>query len=77
MSQWDKLLWRMLHLSNDLRFDEIRKALEHFGFAMEGKDHGGSHRTFRKKGECRSRSLKKSPVKKHYVREVKEVVDLE
>lgn len=77
MSQWDKLLWRMLHLSNDLRFDEIRKALEHFGFAMEGKDHGGSHRTFRKKGRTPITIPQKSPVKKHYVREVKEVVDLE
>lgn len=60
MSQWDKLLWRILHLSNNLRFDEIRKVLEHFGFAMEGKSHGGSHRTFRKKAECRLRSLKKA-----------------
>lgn len=31
MSQWDKLLKRILTLSKDLRFDELRKVLNTMG----------------------------------------------
>lgn len=30
MSQWDKLIKRIRNLSNDLRFDELRKVLESY-----------------------------------------------
>lgn len=34
MSQWEKLLRRILLLSKDLRFDELRKVLESCGYQM-------------------------------------------
>ena len=34
MSQWDKLLARICALSKDLRFDELRKVLESYGYEM-------------------------------------------
>lgn len=34
MSKWDKLLARICSLSKDLRFDELRKVLESFGYKM-------------------------------------------
>ena len=32
MSKWDKLLARICGLSRDLRFDELRKVLESYGY---------------------------------------------
>lgn len=32
MSKWEKLLQRILSLSKDLRFDELRKVLEDYGY---------------------------------------------
>ena len=34
MSKWDKLLMRICSLSRDLRFDELRKVLESYGYKM-------------------------------------------
>ena len=34
MSKWDKLLTRICALSKDLRFDELRKVLESYGYVM-------------------------------------------
>ena len=34
MSKWDKLLTRICTLSKDLRFDELRKVLESYGYEM-------------------------------------------
>lgn len=50
MSQWEKLLRRILLLSKDLRFDELRKVLESFGYQMFSPRSGSSHYTFRKPG---------------------------
>lgn len=77
MSKWDKLLWKIFHLSNDLRFDEVKKVLEYFGFVMEGKKHGGSHRTFRKEGRGSITIPQKDPVNRCYVRYVKEAIQWE
>ena len=35
MSQWDKLLLRVCSLSKDLRFNELRKVLERYGYKMD------------------------------------------
>ena len=35
MSKWEKLLARICALSKDLRFDELRKVLESYGYKME------------------------------------------
>ena len=34
MSKWDKLLMRICSLSRDLRFDELRKVLESYGYKI-------------------------------------------
>ena len=45
MSQWDKLLARICALSKDLRFDELRKVLESYGYQMTAPRSGSSHYT--------------------------------
>lgn len=47
MSKWDKLLTRICTLSKDLRFDELRKVLESYGYDMYAPKSGSSHYTFR------------------------------
>ena len=42
MSQWDKLLARICALSKDLRFDELRKVLESYGYQMTAPRSGSS-----------------------------------
>lgn len=37
MSKWDKLLTRICALSKDLRFDELRKVLESYGYVMNAQ----------------------------------------
>ena len=39
MSKWDKLLTRICALSKDLRFDELRKVLESYGYVMNAPKH--------------------------------------
>ena len=50
MSKWEKLLSRILALSKDLRFDELRKVLESYGYVMKAPKSGSNHYTFRKPG---------------------------
>ena len=74
MSQWDKLLARIHSLSRDLRFDELRKVLESYGYEMHAPRGGSSHYTFRKPG-CQPITIPKhEPIKKVYVELVREVV---
>lgn len=49
MSKWDKLLEKITSLSKDLRFDELRKVLESYGYQMHSPKGGSSHYTFCKK----------------------------
>ncbi len=58
MSRWDKLLKRILTLSKDLRFDELRKVLESYGYEMTAPKGGSSHYTFRKAG-CQPITMQK------------------
>ena len=50
MSQFDKLLQRISALDNNMRFNELRKVLEKYGYEMKGPSSGSSHMTFRKAG---------------------------
>lgn len=77
MSKWDKLLERILHLSKGLRFDELRKVLESFGYTMNAPRGGSSHYTFRKPGCMPITIPKHEPIKLVYVEKVKEVVESE
>ena len=48
MSKWDKLLEKICSLSKDMRFNELRKVLESYGYEMHQPKGGSSHCTFRK-----------------------------
>lgn len=77
MSKWDKLLTRIYALSKDLRFDELRKVLESYGYVMNAQKGGSSHYTFRKAG-CQPITIPKhEPIKKVYVEMVKQIVESE
>ena len=77
MSKWDKLLARICGLSRDLRFDELRKVLESYGYEMRQPIGGSSHCTFRKPGCAPITIPMHEPIKKVYVMMVKEVVESE
>ena len=77
MSKWEKLLARICSLSKDLRFDELRKVLESYGYVMNDPKGGRSHYTFRKAG-CQPITIPKhEPIKKVYVEMVKQIVESE
>ena len=77
MSKWDKLLMRISNLSKDIRFDELRKVMESYGYKMNAPRSGSSHYTFRKPG-CQPITIPRhEPIKKVYVEMVKEIVESE
>lgn len=77
MSQWDKLLQKILSLSNDLRFKDLQKVLESYGYKLTAPKSGSSHYTFRKNG-CNPITIPKhEPIKKIYVLMVKQVIESE
>ena len=68
---------KILSLSKDLRFKELRKVLESYGYVMNAPKGGSSHYTFRKSG-CQPITIPKhEPIKKVYVEMVKEIVESE
>ena len=77
MSQFDKLLKRIRSLDRHLRFDELRKVLECYGYSMSGPSSGSSHKTFRKPGRVPITIPMHDPIKRAYVEKVKEVVERE
>ena len=77
MSKFDKLIKEILSLSKDLRFAELRKVLEFYGYTMESPRSGSSHYTSRKSG-CNPITIPKhEPIKRVYVQKVKEIVEAE
>lgn len=77
MSRWDKLLSRICALSKDLRFDELKKVLESYGYKMYEPRSGSSHCTFRKTG-CQPITIPRhEPIKRVYAEMVKQVVENE
>lgn len=74
MSKWDKLLYRILNLSNEIRFDKLRKILEYYGYTMYSPRGGSSHYTFRKFGNTPITIPKHEPIKKIYVKKVKDLI---
>ena len=77
MSSWEKLLARILTLSNDLRYEELKRVLEEYGYTVKQPKSGGSHYTFRKPGCMPITIPKHEPIKKVYVEMVKEIVECE
>lgn len=77
MSKWEKLIFRICTLSNDVRFDELRKVLESYGYTTNAPRSGSSHYTFRKRG-CNPITIPKhEPIKRAYVEKVKEIIESE
>ena len=77
MSLWSKLLKKICSLSPDMRFEELRKVLESYGYEMHSPRGGSSHATFRKSG-CNPITIPKhEPIKTVYVEMVKAVIESE
>ena len=77
MSKWDKLILRIYNLSKDLRFKELQKTLESYGYELRGPSGGSSHYTFRKKGCVPITIPKHEPIKRVYVEMVRQVIESE
>lgn len=77
MSQFDKLLARIRNLDKNMRFDELRKILEYYGYTMHGPSGGSSHKTFRKPGCVPITIPMHEPIKRAYVELVKTIVESE
>lgn len=77
MSKWDKLINRVCSLSTDMRFTELRKILESYGYTINAPKSGSSHYTFRKPGKNPITIPKHEPIKRIYVEMVREVVEEE
>ncbi len=77
MSKWEKLLLRILSIDKNMRFEELRRVLEFYGYEMNAPRSGSSHYTFRKKGKNPITIPKHEPIKKVYVEMVKEIVEKE
>ena len=75
MSKWEKLINKILSMSKDMRFDELRKILESYGYEMSVPRGGSSHYTFRKPGAMPITIPKHEPIKKVYVQMVEEIVE--
>ena len=77
MSKWEKLLDKICTLQRNVRFEELRKVLEEYGYEMQNPRGGSSHFVFRKQG-CQPITIPKhEPIKKVYVEMVKKVVESE
>ena len=77
MSKWEKLLKKLLSLSKDMRFNELQKILEYYGYVMNAPRSGSSHYTFRKSGKNSITIPKHEPIKKVYVEMVRDIVEEE
>lgn len=74
MTKWDKLIYRVLDLSNDMRFEELKKILESYGYKMNMPKSGSSHVTFRKKGRPPITLVRTGAIKKVYIQQVKKII---
>ena len=74
MSKWDKLIMRILSLSKDIRFAELKKVLEAYGYKAKQPSIGSSHYSFRKKGKRTITIPKNEPIKIVYVLIVKQII---
>ena len=75
MSKWEKLLAEITTLSKDLRFEELRKVLEGYGYRMISPRSGSSHYTFRKEGKSPITISKHEPIRRAYVELVRAAIE--
>ena len=68
MSKWDKLLARICTLSKDIRFDELRKVLESYGYEMNARGVEAVIIHLEKKVVCQLRYQSMSQLRKFMLR---------
>ena len=77
MAQWEKLLNKIKFLDKDMRFAELSKVLQSYGYTVSQPKSGSSHYTFRKAG-CNPITIPNhEPIKVVYIKMVKEIVESE
>lgn len=74
MSAWSKLLQSVHALDKDLRFEELRKIMEHYGYEMKRPKGGSSHATFRKAGRNPITIPTGYPIGTVYIKMVRDLV---
>ena len=77
MSKLEKLLARICSMDKGMRFDELKKVLESYGYEMKRPAGGSSHCTVRKAGRNPITIPIHEPIKTIYVQMVKEVIETE
>ena len=77
MSAWEKLEAKILSMDTSIRFEEIKKILENYGYTMNNPRGGSSHCVFRKPGCYPITIPKHKPIKKVYIRMVRKVIEQE
>ena len=77
MSQFDKLLQRIKSLDKNMRFEEVAKVLNHYGYNMRDPSGGSSHKTFRKDGKPPITIPQHDPIKRAYIEEIKNLIESE
>lgn len=77
MSKWEKLIQKIRNMSKDVRFEELRKILESYGYVAYNPRSGSSHWTFRKQGKPPITIPKDNPIKLSYVKMVKDIIESE
>lgn len=74
MTQWDKLLHKVLMLSSDIRFHDLERVLESYGYVMKIPKGGSSHCVFRKTGCSPITIPRHRIIKKVYIEMVRDIV---
>lgn len=77
MSQWDKLILKLMNSPKEMRFADLRKILEGYGYQMREKGNGSSHCTFRKEGRDPITIPRHGAIKAVYIEMVKAAVEKE
>lgn len=77
MSKWDKLIQRIKSLDKNIRFEEIQKVLEYYGYEAKAPGGGSSHFTFRKAGRAPITIPKHKYIKTVYVEFVRDAIEEE
>ena len=77
MSKFEKLLQKIKKLDKNLRFEEIKKVLEAYGYKMESPGSGSSHYSFRKEDVNLITIPRHKPINRVYVALVKEAIEKE
>jgi predicted RNA binding protein YcfA (HicA-like mRNA interferase family) len=73
LSKWEKLINKIVNLSPDMRFEQLKLVLESHGYVM--RSGSGSHVVFFKDEHPSITVPKKHPIKVAYIKMVKEVVE--